>query len=72
MKKIIALIWIIIISCLLYFLRVLPPIPFSNEYFGIEPFISNIDKDQDGMDDQSDIVNNVYAYIETKPKYKKY
>ena len=70
MKKIIALILIIIISCLLYFLRVLPPIPFSNEYFGIEPFISSIDKDQDGMDDQSDIVNNVYAYIETKPKYK--
>lgn len=70
MKKIVALILVIITSYLLYFLRVLPPIPFSNEYFGIEPFISNIDKDQDGMDDQSDIVNNVYAYIETKPKYK--
>lgn len=70
MKKIVALILIIITSYLLYFLRVLPPIPFSNEYFGIEPFISSIDKDQDGIDDQSDILNHVYAYIQTKPKYE--
>lgn len=70
MKKIVALILIIIIGYLLYFLRVLPPIPFSNEYFGIEPFISSIDKDQDGIDDQSDILNHVYDYIETKPKYE--
>lgn len=70
MKKIVALILIIITSYLLYFLRVLPPIPFSNEYFGIEPFISSIDKDQDGIDDQSDILNHVYDYIETKPKYE--
>ena len=70
MKKIVALILIIITSYLLYFLRVLPPIPFSNEYFGIEPFISSIDKDQDGIDDQSDILNHAYDYIETKPKYE--
>lgn len=70
MKKIVALILVIITSYLLYFLRVLPPIPFSNEYFGIEPFISSIDKDQDGIDDQSDILNHVYDYIETKPKYE--
>ena len=70
MKKIVAFILIIITSYLLYFLRVLPPIPFSNEYFGIEPFISSIDKDQDGIDDQSDILNHVYDYIETKPKYE--
>lgn len=70
MKKILTLILIIIIGCLLYFLRVLPPIPFSNEYFGIEPFISSVDKDQDGIDDQSDILNNVYDYIKIKPKYK--
>ena len=70
MKKIVALILVIITSYLLYFLRVLPPIPFSNEYFGIEPFISSIDKDQDGIDDQSDILNHAYDYIETKPKYE--
>ena len=70
MKKIVALILVIITSYLLYFLRVLPPIPFSDEYFGIEPFISSIDKDQDGIDDQSDILNHVYDYIETKPKYE--
>lgn len=70
MKKILIAILIVIIGCLLYFLRVFPPIPFSNEYFGIEPFISSIDKDQDGIEDQQDILNNVYEYIKTKPKYK--
>lgn len=43
---------------------------YSNSHFNIETYVSDIDKDQDGIDDQSDILNNVKAYIKTKPKYK--
>ena len=43
---------------------------YSNKDFNIEPYISTIDKDNDGIDDQTDILNNVKKYIETKPKYK--
>ena len=43
---------------------------YSNEDFGIETYISNADKDNDGIDDQTDILNNVKKYIETKPKYE--
>ena len=31
---------------------------------------SNIDKDNDGIDDQTDILNNANNYIKTNPKYK--
>ena len=43
---------------------------YSNKDFNIESYISTIDKDNDGIDDQTDILNNVKKYIETKPKYK--
>ena len=43
---------------------------YTNKDFNIEPYISTIDKDNDGIDDQTDILNNVKKYIETKPKYK--
>lgn len=43
---------------------------FTNEDFNIENYISNVDKDGDGIDDQSDILQNVREYISTKPKYK--
>ena len=32
---------------------------------------SNIDKDNDGIDDQTDILNNANNYIKTNPKYKR-
>lgn len=43
---------------------------YTNEDFNIENYISNVDKDGDGIDDQSDILQNVREYISTKPKYK--
>lgn len=43
---------------------------FTNEDFYISNYISNVDKDGDGIDDQSDILQNVREYISTKPKYK--
>ncbi len=36
----------------------------------LQSYISHTDKDGDGIDDQTDIVNNVKAYLATKPKYK--
>ena len=32
--------------------------------------MSDIDKDNDGIDDQTDILINAREYISTKPKYK--
>jgi len=43
---------------------------YYNSDFGIETYISSVDKDNDGIDDQTDILNNVKKYIETKPKYE--
>ncbi|PAU67755.1 DUF1287 domain-containing protein [Bifidobacterium criceti] len=36
----------------------------------IAPYTSSIDKDGDGVDDQSDILQSARAYIATKPAYK--
>lgn len=48
----------------------LPSKTYTNAYFSIPTYISEIDKDQDGVDDQTDILNNAKNYIATKPKYK--
>lgn len=59
-----------IIVLMLYHFNILPHRYYDNAYFGIETFRSSIDKDQDGVDDQSDILMNALHYIETEPKYK--
>ena len=43
---------------------------YTNSDFNIATYKSNIDNDNDGVDDQTDILNNVKAYISKKPKYK--
>ena len=77
MKKkiiVITLISFLILSfIMIYFLYRFNHIPhkmYSNEDFNIKTYTSNIDKDNDGMDDQTDILNNVRNYIATSPKYK--
>ena len=40
---------------------------YTNEDFGIEKYVSKIDKDQDGIDDQTDFLQNVRSYVATKP-----
>ncbi len=77
MKKkiiVITLISFLILSfIMIYFLYRFNYIPhkmYSNEDFNIKTYTSNIDKDNDGMDDQTDILNNVRNYIATSPKYK--
>ena len=65
MKKIII---IGIITILL--IIILPEHKYNNEDFNIKTYISNIDKDNDNIDDQTDILNNAKKYVQTKPKYK--
>ena len=51
-------------------LNIIPKKTYSNDDFNIETYISENDKDLDGIDDQSDILKSVREYIATKPKYK--
>ena len=67
---VIFIIIIVILVALLYFFNTIPHKQYSNSYFNIETYISSIDKDNDGIDDQTDILNNVRIYIAKKPKYK--
>lgn len=63
----------IVILCglyVLYYLNIVPHKKYTNEDFGIEPYVSLNDIDQDGIDDQTDILENVRAYIATSPEYK--
>ncbi len=38
--------------------------------FNIETYVSSVDKDNDGIDDQTDMLENVKKYISKNPKYK--
>ena len=54
----------------MYFLNYLPHKKYTNEDFNIITYKSKVDKDNDGIDDQTDILNSVRKYLETNPKYK--
>lgn len=72
-RFILLLIFIIIVVLsitILYKLSIIPHKQYTNSDFNIETYISNMDKDNDGIDDQTDILNNVKRYIQTKPKYQ--
>jgi uncharacterized protein len=43
---------------------------YVNADFGFETFVSESDFDQDGIDDQSDILKSAQEYIAKKPQYK--
>ena len=61
---------IIIVLYALYHLNYIEHKKYTNKDFNIMTYKSNIDKDNDGIDDQTDILNNARDYIKTKPKYK--
>ncbi|MEG0076343.1 DUF1287 domain-containing protein [Anaerorhabdus sp.] len=74
-KKGIILIIIVILAIvggleLLYRNNVIPHNKYTNEDFGINQYQSEIDLDQDGIDDQTDILQSAFSYVMTKPKYK--
>lgn len=68
--KILAVFIVTVGVYILYVLNIIPHKTYSNEDFGIKDYFSSIDKDGDGMDDQSDILQNVRNYIKKEPKYK--
>ena len=61
---------IIVLLTILYTFSIIPHKQYSNADFNIKTYISSLDKDNDDIDDQTDILNNVREYIKTKPKYK--
>ena len=69
MKKRITLIvfsvLIIVALYVLYCFNYIPHKKYTNADFNIEAYKSNIDKDNDGIDDQTDILNNANNYIKT-------
>lgn len=73
-KKIIyfifVLLFLVMITLILYMFNVIPHRQFTNEDFGIKTYKSSVDKDGDGIDDQTDFLQSVRNYIATKPKYK--
>ena len=54
----------------LYYFNFLPHRKYTNEDFGIVPYTSSADMDGDGVDDQTDILQSVRAYLDTEPQYK--
>ena len=75
MKKItkLIIILIILIVIIIYFLyrcNYIKHKKYTNDYFNIETYKSKIDKDNDGIDDETDILNSTREYISTKPIYK--
>ena len=61
---------IIVVLYALYRFNYIPHKKYTNDDFNIKTYISKTDKDNDGIDDQTDILNNVRDYIKTNPKYK--
>lgn len=62
--------FILILVLVLYELQIIPHRTYTNEDFHISSYISPVDKDEDGIDDQTDVLRSVKKYLETKPKYK--
>lgn len=55
---------------ILFYFNIIPKKIYTAEDFGIKTIKSEIDRDQDGLDDYTDILSSARAYVKTKPKYK--
>lgn len=72
MKKIIIISFIVIafaLCFLLYYYNIIPN-AYDKKYSYLNTYKSNVDKDLDGVDDQTDILNEAKKYLEASPKYK--
>lgn len=66
-------IWVVaglVIFYVLYNFNVIPHKTYTNDDFKIDTYVSQTDMDNDGIDDQTDILQNVRDYIATSPKYQ--
>ena len=62
------MIWLVVY--ILYELNIIQHRKYDNSDFGIDTYLSEKDIDNDGIDDQSDILDSVRKYIANSPKYK--
>jgi len=74
-KHRIIVVGILLLTCavgiyLLYLFNYLPHQKYTNAEFEIVAYQSQVDVDQDGIDDQQDILISVREYLATHPKYK--
>ena len=76
-KKVIAItlisiiiIILVVIIYLLYIFNYIPHKKYTNADFNIETYKSNIDFDNDGIDDQTDVLDGGKNYVARNPKYK--
>lgn len=63
-------IFIVLIILFVFFDYIIFNKYYNNDDFGIDTYISQVDYDHDGIDDQTDILNGARNYVLTKPKYK--
>lgn len=61
---------IILVISVLYIFNFIPHRKYENKDFNIKQYVSKVDKDNDGVDDQTDMLNSVKDYIAKEPKYK--
>ena len=54
----------------LWYFGILPHRMYSDADFHIETYRSAVDRDCDGVDDQTDILQSVREYLATEPKYR--
>lgn len=64
------LIVVAVLICLAYRFNIIPHSKYGNDNFNIPPYQSAVDRDGDGIDDQTDILQGARAYLDTQPKYK--
>ena len=64
------LLGVIVLVFFLYEFQIIPHPSYSNEHFQITTYKSLVDKDEDGVDDQTDILQSAKEYLATNPKYK--
>ena len=67
-KKVFIILFIIIVIALIIILY--PKRTYTNSDFNIDTYISSTDMDNDGIDDQSDILINAKNYIAKNPIYQ--
>ncbi len=70
MKKVILIVSILIVFYLLYLFNIIEHKSYPSEKFGIEIILSEKDKDNDGIDDYSDILEGAKITAENSVKYK--
>ena len=61
---------VVLAISVLYILNIIPHKKYENKDFDIKQYVSKVDKDNDGIDDQTDMLKSVREYIATEPKYK--